>query len=335
MKASRPLRFVRFAVLVGVLGLFLQPASSSEGGRFFRLSYEVNLESIPPAAKELRIWVPLAASDGYQTIRRRQIQVPHPYQVTKDPEYGNDILYMAVRHPIPQRLNLSVQYEAQVRAGRLFYSASNGALTDQDRQLNLRSNRLMVVNDDIRSLARAITARAHTPLEQLWAIYQYVIERMTYEKQTPGWGQGDTLRACEVGTGNCTDFHSLLISLARASGIPARFRIGTPIPQEAQGEIPGYHCWAEAYLEGAGWIPVDASEAWRDRSRVEDFFGGYDPNRLSLATGRDILLTPQTANGLVNIFVYPYVELDGKTFDGIKTRFRFRDLSNNKGRKHA
>ena len=153
---------------------------------------------------------------------------------------------------------------------------------------------------------------------------------MTYEKQTPGWGTGDTLRACEVGTGNCTDFHSLFISLARARGIPARFQIGLPIPQKPEGEIPGYHCWAEFYLNGVGWVPVDASEAWKDRERLAYFFGTYDPNRLAVSMGRDIQLVPAPASGPVNIFFRPVVEVDGKTFDGLELKFQFQDLARTK-----
>jgi len=29
------------------------------------------------------------------------------------------------------------------------------------------------------------------------------------------------------------------------------------------GEIGGYHCWAEFYLRGYGWVPVDTSEGWK------------------------------------------------------------------------
>ena len=297
--------------------------------RAFQVTYEVRLPSLPAGGKSLRIWVPLAASDRYQTIRRRTIQVSYPYQVTKDPEYGNDILFLTFQQPLPLQLDLSIQYDAEVHGER--FELAGAALSKptgeaKDLALYLRSNRLMVVNDKVKRLADAITTRSKTPLEEAQAIYRYVIERMTYEKQTPGWGKGDTLRACDVGTGNCTDFHSLFISLARARGIPARFQIGLPIPEKPEGEIPGYHCWAHVYLDGVGWVPVDASEAWKDRKRLNYFFGTYDPNRLSISTGRDIQLVPKPANGPVNIFFRPYVELDGKSFDGVDMKFRFMDI---------
>ena len=301
--------------------------------RAFQLSYEVRLSTIPPEAKEVRVWVPLAISDGHQKIRRRVIQVPYSYRVTKDLQYGNDILFVALHQPLPASLELSVQYEAEVRENQPLLEKAAAAIPPRvwkKMALHLASNRLMVVDDQMRRLAEQVTAHARTPAEKAQAIYRYVVERMRYDKETAGWGRGDTLRACEIGAGNCTDFHSLFISLARASGIPARFTIGLPVPEKPSGDIPGYHCWAEFYLDGTGWVPVDASEAWKHREKMSYFFGTYDPNRLALSTGRDIRLVPQPASSdPLNIFFFPYVEVDGKSVekDKIQTKFRFRDLT--------
>ena len=302
--------------------------------RSFQLTYQVHLKDLPADAQELRVWIPLAMSNKYQTIRQRIIQAPVHYQLARDREYGNDILFLSLRKPLPPQLDLSIQYEAVVRGQQYRIAgvkASKPSASDRTMELHLKSNRLMVVDDRMRDLAGAITAKAETPLEETQAIYRYVIERMTYEKETPGWGKGDTLRACDIGSGNCTDFHSLFISLARARGIPARFQIGLPVPQGTEGKIPGYHCWAEFHLEGIGWIPVDASEAWKDPKKFEYFFGSYDPNRLAFSTGRDIQLIPKPANGPLNIFFKPYVEVDGESFEGYETQFQFRDLTTKGG----
>jgi transglutaminase-like putative cysteine protease len=40
-----------------------------------------------------------------------------------------------------------------------------------------------------------------------------------------------------------------------AVAIPARFQIGFPLPaNKHSAEIPGYHCWAEFYLDSVGWV---------------------------------------------------------------------------------
>ena len=52
-------------------------------------------------------------------------------------------------------------------------------------------------------------------------------------------------------------------SMARVSGIPAKFVVGFPLSKLSEGPVLGYHCWAEFYDEQIGWVPVDISEAWR------------------------------------------------------------------------
>ena len=309
--------------------------------RSFELTYQVRLADLPSQGRQLRVWIPLATSNEHQKIRRRVIESPVRYRITKDPEYGNDILFLQLRSPLPQELKLAVRYAADVQGKSLQLSprpVHQAVVRDCCGNLHLKSDSYMVVNDQVRDLAGRITAGARTPLERARRIYRYVVERMTYEKETPGWGNGDTLRACEVGRGNCTDFHSMFISLARASGIPAQFQIGLPVPAQADGEIPGYHCWAQFHLPEVGWVPVDASEAWKDRKKYDYFFGSYDPNRLALTLGRDIRLVPSPReNDRQNIFFFPYAELDGKSVakDKIETKFRFRDLEKGEGEKNA
>ena len=134
---------------------------------------------------------------------------------------------------------------------------------------------------------------------------------MTYDKTVPGWGHGDTERACDIKKGNCTDFHSLFLSLARAKGIPARFVIGFPLTAP-DGQVKGYHCWAEFYVKGKGWIPVDASDASKlnDATAKQYLFGNLDPNRVQFTVGRDLVLNPKTAEPL-NFFIYPHAEANG------------------------
>lgn len=176
-------------------------------------------------------------------------------------------------------------------------------------------------------MAREATAGRITELEKVRAIYDHVMSHMRYDKTIPGWGQGDTARACRLGAGNCTDFHSLFISLARAVGIPARFVIGVPIPEGSRGEISGSHCWAEFHHPAYGWVPVDASEAWKHPELREHYFGTFDAHRLLVSIGRNIPLTPAQAGPPVNILLKPYVEVDGHIAGKVETTWAYRNLA--------
>ena len=141
---------------------------------------------------------------------------------------------------------------------------------------------------------------------------------------------GDVAILCGFATarhGNCTDFHSLFISLARAEGIPARFEIGFPVPPGQEGTIPGYHCWAEFFVAGLGWVPVDISEAWKDPKKHDYFFGTLDANRVQFTTGRDVTLQPKQDGDPLNYFIYPYVEVDGKPLENVEKRFSYREAA--------
>src|SRR4051812_23850140 len=179
----------------------------------------------------------------------------------------------------------------------------------------------------VRMVGFFIGARPHRDAERARAIYDKVVGIMRYDKRGTGWGRGDALFACDARRGNCNDFHALIIAMARSVGIPARFAIGLPLPQaRGSGEIPGYHCWAELYVRGRGWVPVDASEASKDPTRRDYFFGHHDENPLEFSRGRHLTLAPAQRGGPLNFFVYPYAEVDGKPHEAIGRTFSFRDL---------
>lgn len=293
----------------------------------FSFIYEASIRDLPPGAREFQVWAPLAKNDDHQTILQRKIEAPGPYKILTDPEYGNEILYLSLENVSKEALSFKISYEVATRGREreLHSAASREASWHPDgMELHLASNQLMIVNEEIRRIAEEITAGKVNDLEKAQAIYEYVIGHMRYDKSGTGWGRGDTLFACETGRGNCTDFHSLFISLARASGIPARFKIGAQIPWDPSEGTVGYHCWAEFFLKGEGWIPVDASEAWKQSQFKEYYFGSVDPGKFTISMGRDLALKPRQKGGPVNIFIYPYVEVDGKPFGSVETKFSYK-----------
>ncbi|WP_235114275.1 transglutaminase-like domain-containing protein [Cyclobacterium qasimii] len=156
---------------------------------------------------------------------------------------------------------------------------------------------------------------------QARAIYDYIIDNMKYMKYGD-YGKGDSIYACDTKTGNCTEFHSLFISMARSVGIPARFSIGAAIPSDRdEGGIDGYHCWAEFYADGKWW-PVDISEGNKYTALSTYYFGRHPANRIEFSRGRDLILSPGPEAGPVNFMAYPVLEINGKSAVA-KTTFSF------------
>ena len=133
------------------------------------------------------------------------------------------------------------------------------------------------------------------------------------------FGNGNSIYACNIGVGNCTDYHSYFMSLSRTMDIPARFHMGFSIPNGVSGQVDGYHCWADYYVKGEGWYPIDISEADKNPKKEDYFFEKLDYNRVEFSTGRDLELYNYTKH--INFFIYPLVE--GTTF--IKS-FNYRNI---------
>jgi transglutaminase-like putative cysteine protease len=311
--------FITVVAVPRLIPMLQEPFPSK---RQVEVTYTATFEGLPEEFSVARIWIPLASNREGQKIFKREIKAPLAYQITTDPVYGNEMAYFEINEPIREPFTFEVNYKAEI-SRQNFAVTSHG---EENLERYLKPSQLMVVNEEVKKRTRNAIGRGRTWPEKAKAIYEDVIRRMSYDKTVSGWGRGDTVRACLLGKGNCTDFHSLFISMAHAAEIPARFKIGLTIPDGSEGEILGYHCWAEFYEEGKGWKPIDASEAWKHPERKEAYFGNFDTNKFLISVGRDIDLVPKQAGPPMNIFFYPYMEVDGKEWNGVKTSFQFKNL---------
>jgi transglutaminase-like putative cysteine protease len=308
------------------------PAAPSDNTRTFQFTYQVTVKDLPRSAARVRIWIPRPSSDSNQSVALKQAIGPSPLHETREARFGNHIMYAEIHHPKSSSVEFVLAYEVT----RKEYSkgdfkslmAYNGGPDPLPKSVLrfLQPDRLVPVGGKIKELADEHTSDVQGPVAKAYALYDYVFHTLRYDKSGTGWGRGDSLWVCDAKHGNCTDFHSLFISMARAENIPARFEIGFPLPAESHaGEIPGYHCWAEFYVEGPGWIPVDISEAWNHPDKHDYFFGTLDANRVQFSLGRDLVLEPRQDSAPLNYFVYPYVEVDGKPYDKIEKKSSFSE----------
>jgi transglutaminase-like putative cysteine protease len=313
------------------IAAFLAPASPAAAvpaSRSFEATYVATVESVPAGLNRLEVWVPVPQDSPSQSVRNLKVDSPYPGSIRHEKEFGNSYYYFTTDQPRAGKLEVRVSFEAdrqEVLAEHLVRASRNE--TPEDLRRYLQEEQLVTLSPRIRELARRITTGNRTPEAKAHAIYDYVVNTMVYDKTTPGWGNGDTERACDVAKGNCTDFHSLFMSLARAEGIPARFIIGFPLKADAEGAVPGYHCWAEFYLPGRGWIPVDASDASKatDAKRRNYLFGNLDPDRVQFTIGRNIRLDPPPCAETLNYFIYPYAQGDGHAITPVAIRLEYRN----------
>lgn len=150
----------------------------------------------------------------------------------------------------------------------------------------------------ISAVARSVTRRVSNSYDEAKAIYDYVLERLTYKEDAV-----EILpeKVIENKAGNDEGYALLFSSLARSIGIPARPVTGILVGNDGECKT---HWWAEFYLQGFGWFPVDPAladgmPAVRDLEAPADFYwGNIDNQHIAYSRGERVvpLLFPDRKN---------------------------------------
>lgn len=303
--------------------------------RHCEFKYAVDIPEFPKDAKRVELWVPVPQDDENQAIGK--IVTNPQSEIQADLKTGNKFAHFAFDSPFPKSFNLEMTVEVtrRERIRKDFRGKGATPLSDDDKAKYadaLKADKLVPLDGKIAELSKTVGGDEKNILNLGRRYYDYVLGLMRYDKSGEGWGRGDALWACDSKYGNCTDFHSVFIGLCRARGIPARFAMGFSIPEaRGAGAVGGYHCWAEFFVPGYGWVPVDISEADKHPELAEYYFGAHTEDRVEFTRGRDITLAPPQKGDPVNFIIYPYAEIDGKKldpkkWDGVKRSFAYKDL---------
>ncbi len=310
------------AVLVLVSASACKTASvepdANRKSRTFDFVYKASVDEVPTGAKEVNLWVPVPETTLDQKVGDLVIECDAPYSVARI-EHGAGRALCATSAGKPIHVTVTTRVTRYETHGG---GKSNEVELAKDRE----PNKMIPLNGKVAAEARAMKTDedSYGAARQL---YQHVLDRMRYDKpEGQPWGRGDAEWACGSGFGNCTDFHSYFMGLARTKGIPARFEMGFSIPVSADKSIPvkGYHCWAFFWNEQRGWVPIDASEADKAPEKTDYYFGTLDENRVTMSGGRDVVLSPTPRKGALNFFVYPYAEADGVELTKVTRSFEAR-----------
>ncbi len=180
----------------------------------------------------------------------------------------------------------------------------------------------------VKEIAEGIVKNKMSLLQKARAVYDWVIENTRRDPNVRGCGLGIVEVTLAKRSGKCADLSSVYVALARNIGVPAREVFGLRLGRKNEENITnGYHCWAEFYLPGTGWVPVDPSDVRKimlgkqlgldDVKEIREYyFGNIDEYRIILERGgRGILFQPSQENGPVNYLMYPYVEINGQALD--------------------
>ena len=276
------------------------------------------------------IWLPVASETTEQQILATEIKTPETYQLESDSEHGNQTLFFRATADENGEIPFEVIYRV-ARRGVLREQSSEQ--TPASTQRYLAGSSLVPIDQNFSREVLGNEKLSPEPMTAARQIYDAINRRMKYDKpEGEGWGRGDSTWACDSRFGNCTDFHSLFISICREQQIPAKFEIGFPIPLTTdEGTVGGYHCWAK-FAAKDQWNCVDISEANKEPSLADFYFGNQPPDRITFSSGRDLTLTPKQQLGPVNFLIYPHVEVAGRVHTSLRKDFRFKHLGDRTNR---
>src|ERR1039458_1047155 len=317
---------------------------------------------IPADAKSVRIWFAVPQEDAYSEITNFNAATDLPVHYDWDSS-RNRVGYIEVPSGTAVPVTITETFDLKrtemrnpidPKATRPLRDTERAALSRY-----LQPSTYVIVNDQIKTLAKSIVGSETNPVLQARKIYDWTLQNIDYWVKDP-----DHLKASPVGssdycltnkTGNCTDFHSLFASLAIASGLPTRMIYGSLMKPTLNGiqVDASYHCWLEFYAPNLGWLPLDVSPAniygkefpltdknkvlverttatgyhGIDMSKVDYYFGNIDDRRVVWSVGRDLMMQPPQDDGPVNSLPKVYVEVNGKQYTDRKREFTYQALT--------
>lgn len=119
-----------------------------------------------------------------------------------------------------------------------------------------RTTPVTEAGDGIRALAQTLPKDAKR-LARLHQLMDTINDRMTFTTNvTNTFTQAEA--ALAQGEGVCQDYAHIFIAAARAAGIPARYVSGYLMRDDTVEQTAG-HAWAEAHVDGLGWVGFDAA----------------------------------------------------------------------------
>ena len=306
-------------------------SKAPEPPRHLTLTYSCYLIGIPKNTKTLDCWIPVPSSDDRQDIKIVKVDSSLGH-LTIERKYGNRMYYRHIDLSETQTTDtvaISISYEIVVNEKSVHEAKELTTLPKSkpgdEMKVYLGANSLIPLQGPIAELNRQLNL-SDMPIPAARQIYDYLIENMVYNYKAPGAGRGDVLWACNSRTGDCSDYHSMFIGLCRSAGIPADHVFGLPLRvRHGKAEISDWHCWARFWVNGPGWITIDASEASKHPELRDYNFGTLSDVFVSWSHGRDVILEPAQKSQPLNIFASPYVEANGKNFQNVQWSAVYED----------
>ena len=292
--------------------------------RTVALTQTVTLKGIPAGAAQVRMWVPAPSDAAWQRVVDREVlSAPGVWRMVRQAEGRGDFVYVELDHPPAGDASVVVRciFERQGVAFGLGNATRSGDIQLAQYAADLeRTAPLMGVDTRIQEMADRACKDERDPAKQAVTLMHLVAEvadHYSKDASKPKCGRGAAEDCLTQGGGCCTDLHSLFIALARARDIPARMQYGYRLLDAKAGGVydPGYRCWIEVFIPGAGWVPTDIVAADGASEDVPNKWAALSATRVWLWQGRSFALTPPASSDRIDTMICGWAEIDGQPVD--------------------
>ncbi len=318
---------IAFAVMV-----FASAASAIPSGKV-----TINVRpAVQKNAKEVNLYLPYPMSDEYQAITKMDISGNYSTSgIYRDP--SSEAIYFKAKW---EKVNDTPQVTMSFHIAQKDRRKANLKDSNEDIPVivkkYLESTKWLPADDpQMKEIAQKATKGKKGSLEKAKAVYDWMVENTFRDPDVKGCGlgiPGRTINQCKGG-GKCADLSTLFVTLLRAAGVPARDVYGLRLSSPKEGDITsGFHCWAEFYLPGTGWVTADPADVRKmmlvHKLELKDaddwrtfFWGGDDLFRVVLEkNARGLLPIGAKEENRINYFMYPAAEVDGEMLNSFDAK---------------
>ena len=146
-----------------------------------------------------------------------------------------------------------------------------------------RATDLTRTTTNVRRLIKGLRDGHDNDIAMLHVLSARILEAVPYEL-----GVTDAATSADAailrGSGVCQDHAHIFIAAARALGIPARYVSGY-LSMDGEDQQDATHAWAEAHVDGIGWVGFDVSNAISPDARYVRVATGLDYSEAAPISG--------------------------------------------------
>lgn len=135
----------------------------------------------------------------------------------------------------------------------------------------------------VRALTDELGDDFETEIARGHALSALILKHMPYESGRTGT-ETTAEGALTIGAGVCQDHAHVFITAMRSLGYPARYVSGYLMMNDHEDQ-DATHAWAEAHMEGLGWVGFDVSNGYSPDERYVRVATGFDYSDASPVSG--------------------------------------------------